>query len=51
MAVVGISLYLAWLFSYGSVASLEEKECITQLSEVASQVEFDMKKVSQYSLF
>jgi hypothetical protein len=50
MAVVGITLCLALLFSYCSGASLEEKECLTKLSEVASQAEFDMKKVSQNSL-
>lgn len=50
MAVVGIALYLALLFSYGSGASLEEKECLTHISEVASQADFDMKKVSWYSL-
>lgn len=44
MAVVGIALYLALLFSYGSGASLEEKECLTHISEVASQADFDMKK-------
>ena len=49
MAVVGIAMCLALLLSYCSGASLEEKKCLTKLSEVASQAEFDMKKVSQHS--